>query len=203
MKDAALKTWFPKSIFEVSNLLEESEFINVKHNIEHQLKNQTHRTGMLNVDSTHSTSNFVFEKEFDLLRQKLFEAVRAYAEILGYSEDQRNRLKFIHMWANESFKGDFNFPHNHGGSLFSGAFYLMSPKGSKITFYDDMNDMTVEPDIRNELNYSYTRYECKENCLLIFKSNLMHGNECQTDGRKIVLSFNVAIDPPAGKYWND
>jgi len=158
---------------------------------------------MLNVDSTHSTNNFVFNKEFDYLRKNIFEAVKSYAQALGYTEDQRNRLKFIHMWANESSKGDFNFPHNHAGSLFSGAFYVKAPTDSKITFYDNFNDMTVEPDEPTHLSHSYTRYNCVENSLLIFKSDLLHGNEKQEDGTKIVISFNIAIDPPVGKYYNE
>lgn len=203
MKDAVLKTWFAKSIFEVGNFLPTEEFNKVASAVQVELQKGSNRTGMLNVDSTHSTNNFVFNKEFDYLRKNVFEAVKSYAQALGYTKDQRDRLKFIHMWANESSKGDFNFPHNHGGSLFSGAFYIKAPTDSKITFYDNFNDMTVEPDEPNHLSHSYTRYNCVENSLLIFKSDLLHGNEKQEDGTKIVISFNVAIDPPVGKYYNE
>jgi uncharacterized protein (TIGR02466 family) len=193
-KTAEIKTWFPKSVFSVTNFLSSKELECLIKQTETQLALGTQKTTMLQVNSTHETNNFSKLTEFSFFKEKILEAVNAFAEALGYTEQQRKTMKFINMWANESHEGDFNFPHVHSGSQFSGAFYLMAPTDAKITFFNDITNTLVEPINYNELSYNWVKYDCIPNSLLLFKSDFLHGNEYQPPGRKIVISFNISME---------
>jgi uncharacterized protein (TIGR02466 family) len=184
-------SWFPKSILHSKNLLD-SEYLNT-------LKNQalsyidfdSQRTGMLNVDSTHSTNNIVNDEKFSKLFDAILVRTISFASLLGFSKDQVERLEYFNAWVNRAECGDFNFPHVHPGADFSGVFYLQSDKDCSITFYDNIYNGLEPPNEFNDLSYEYTRFQCLENSLLLFKSNLLHANEYQLGKEKISLSFNL------------
>jgi len=192
-RNAKIETWFPKSIFSSMNFLSNSELNNLIEQTEKQLTLGTKKTGMLQVNSTHQTNNFINLPEFDFFKEKILEAVNGFAEALGYTEKQRETMHFNNMWANESNEGSYLAPHVHAGSLFSGAFYLMAPPNAKITFFNEITNMLAEPLNENPLNFSLVKYDCIPNSLLLFKSDFVHGNEYQTAGRKIVISFNLSL----------
>jgi hypothetical protein len=97
------------------------------------------------------------------------------------------------MWINVSNEGDFNFPHVHGDSLISGAFYVLSTTGSTIRFFNDITNTMPKPKKPNELSFDYSDFECVENRLILFRSDFLHGNARQPAGEKIVVSFNIGM----------
>jgi uncharacterized protein (TIGR02466 family) len=102
-------------------------------------------------------------------------------------------LKISNMWANKSNTGDFVFPHIHTNSNFSGVFYIEAPEDSTITFYDNIYNMSPESKYLNVFNGKYTQYPCTVNSMLLFKSDLLHGNEKQPAGNKLAISFNIVF----------
>ena len=112
-----------------------------------------------------------------------------------------------HGWINVNEKGTLHFPHAHGGSTLSGAFYVKVPKPETrdsestskagfIEFLDPRNDVTSFANGINELSQSFSLknnllIEPKEGTLLIFPAWLKHwvypNNE---DEERISISFN-------------
>jgi len=196
MMNKKIKTWFPKTIFEAQSVLTDAEKRDFDYFLQNSVfskKDNTRRNRMLNVDSSHTVNNFVNAPEVSIFKSKILSLVKEYAQEIGYSQNQTDRLGFLNMWANVSAMGDYNFPHNHSGSQFSGVYYLSSTPTCDITFYDTLEKTLEEPEIYNNLSYRYVRYECVENSVLIFQSDLVHGNEYQQEGRKIAVSFNTGF----------
>ena len=190
----SLEAWFPKTIFRSENILSTEYLETIKTFTENLIKENSLRTNSLSVDSTHKTNNLIAYKEYDSLIQAILERITAYAESLGFcSKSQMSHLRITNMWANKSYGGDFNFPHVHPNSIFSGVFYVDAPPHAIITFYDNVYDMSIDPKEANMFSYRHTRYPCTPNSMLIFKSDFLHGNERQVPGSKIAISFNAII----------
>jgi len=194
MINTEIQTWFPKSVFQAENVLTNNQLKNLYNFLTPFFEKQSLRTGMLNVDSTHSMCNLNNYAEIQELKKEILFAVSNFALAMGYSEKQISTLSFINIWANRSYQGDFNFPHVHSGSQFSGVFYVCVPNNSTITFYNDMTRTLIEPENYNELSFNYVRYKCVKNSILVFQSNFLHGNEFQDEGEKIAVSFNLKMD---------
>lgn len=194
MDNTEIKKWFPKSIFQGENVLTMPQLQDLNRFLTPFLDNRSLRTGMLNVESLHSTINLVNYIEMNVLKKNIMFGVSSFAEALGYSEKQISTMDFINIWANRSYQGDFNFPHVHSGSQFSGVFYVCAPDNSTITFYNDITKNLKEPECYNELSFNYVRYSCITNSILIFQSDFLHGNEFQQGGEKIAVSFNIKMD---------
>jgi uncharacterized protein (TIGR02466 family) len=189
-----LQMWFPKMIFQADNVLNLDYLSHLKIVTEKIIDQQGLRTGALNVESTHQTDNLIHYPEFKILIDEIIERVKAFGESMGFcSSSQMKNLKIANMWANRSAVGDFNFPHVHPHSVFSGVFYIEAPTDSTITFYDNVYNMGPDPKEFNTFSYRHTRYLCAKNSLLLFKSDLLHGNEKQPAGNKIAISFNIVF----------
>lgn len=110
-------------------------------------------------------------------------------------------IKLDNMWININQKSNFNTSHIHAGSLFSGVFYVSTPKNcGKIVFknpnplhtcFISAEDITTY----NDFNSSKWSYEPKPNMILIFPSWTEHyvmPNESNED--RISISFNASIN---------
>lgn len=189
-----IETWFPKPIMCAKNILDTENFSYILNFTNNLMTKETMRFTDLNVDSTHRTCNFKDYTEFDILKKQILERALGFGEALGYgSFSQMKNLQIIDLWANKSAGNDFIFPHVHNNSDFSGVFYLESPKDSKITFYDRIDNMSLAPENNSDLNSNITKYPCVPNSMLLFKSNMIHANEKQPKGNKLVLSFNLKM----------
>jgi uncharacterized protein (TIGR02466 family) len=148
---------------------------------------------MLSVDSTHASGDKLHtDPEFKDLVDVIFKNAEIFLKELGYSEEFIKRIKIGNMWANVSGPGDFLYPHIHPNSLLSGAFYVKKAEDSKIKFFSDiLTSMIPEPSTINQLNYKFCEYTCDPGRLLIFKSDFLHGTGKQSEGEKIVISFNI------------
>ena len=100
-------------------------------------------------------------------------------------------LNYTKMWFNISHKGEFNIPHVHGNSIISGAYYVKSSKEHQITFFKNISNMMPPSETGTELGKIVEQIDCIPGRLVLFKSDLMHGNGAQKDGEKIVISFNL------------
>jgi len=113
-------------------------------------------------------------------------------------------------WININQKGSLHYPHTHGGSTFSGVFYVKVPVINKtnsnsinqpgfIEFLDPRNDVTSFardiPELTNSLAFSQKMMlEPKEGVLLIFPAWLKHWVYPNTDNEeRISISFNTAL----------
>jgi len=107
---------------------------------------------------------------------------------------------FIAEYWYNAYKGfQFQEPHEHGDSLFSGCYYLKfnKDKHCQTTFYNP--NFRIEFDkLKNNPYFCYTP-ECEEDDLIIFPSALMHStegiidkNECEE--LRITISFNIIND---------
>jgi uncharacterized protein (TIGR02466 family) len=187
---SAIVSIFPKTIYYVKDLLEDGldKLITVINDSDVEtLKGVT-----LSVNSTHTTFNQLHKiSEFEDLSNKILYHANLYGKLLGYSEKQLSELHIENMWFNRSGQGDFNFPHKHHGSMFSGAFYLQATKENRICFHN-FEDSNIIPENASDLQNIESWIQCIPNHLIIFKGDLIHSNPRQEGlGEKIVISFNI------------
>lgn len=184
-----IHSWFPKSVY-----IEEGLFTDQLPFFEKKIKElfdekEVIRGSMLNVNTIHPTYPWLHTlPEFSSLVKEIHSHAVIYLKALGYAHAE---FFISNMWANVSHKGDHLFPHIHGDSVISGAFYIKGDVLNKIKFFNMPDDMLPAPQEFNDLNYKYCEYDCLPGRLLMFKSNFMHGTESQLTDEKIVISFNI------------
>jgi uncharacterized protein (TIGR02466 family) len=195
MSNSYIHKWFPKVVHVTEGLLPENEVPLLDAAVKNIFRKHGYsNNGMLHVKSLHKTYNSLnTEPEFQLLANSIMSKAKEFATILGYDNKVTESFYFKNMWSNISGEGDFNFPHVHGESLISGAYYIAAPAGCKIRFFSTVQNMMLAPSSLNELNFEYCDYACIQNNLLLFKSDFLHGNERQEGGEKIVVSFNIGV----------
>ena len=184
---------FPKIVYCQQDLMLDK--IDYLHNTQHSLNLPCSKDSALSVNSSHKTFPTLHQLEpFKEFSDIVLDHARAYGKLLGYSDTQRNKFRFVNMWFNQSFKDDFNFPHLHNGSLISGVFYIKTVSKNKIVF-QNFSDQLIEPDDPTDLAWNMSWVDTEPGLLLLFKSNLIHSNPRQEDeSEKLIISFNVTMD---------
>jgi uncharacterized protein (TIGR02466 family) len=182
-----IHTWFPKSIYDVKNILLDrltTYELAIKNIItEHNSK----RDSTLAVDSTHLTNDKLHENiVFKELVDEIYTNTQAYARALGYSDSLIESLHVNNMWANISHKNDFIFPHVHPGAIFSGAYYIKKYTNSKIRFHNNIHRVMPPPLIYNELNYELCEYDCDPGRMLIWMSDFCIAQENNPKEKKLL-----------------
>jgi uncharacterized protein (TIGR02466 family) len=153
-------------------------------------KKGTRSSDFLTVKSSFSIYDKMYEDEnFKALAKEIKKHCLDYLNELGLEHISPD-LNFMSMWFNISHKGDFNIPHVHGNSIISGAYYVKSSKEHQITFFKNISNMMPPSAPDKELGKMIELVDCLPGRLVLFKSDLMHGNACQSDGEKIVISFS-------------
>jgi uncharacterized protein (TIGR02466 family) len=125
-------------------------------------------------------------------------------KIIEFLEDCPDELKIrgtyilSEIWYNIYGKNNFQEPHTHGNSLFSGCYYLKLNKDvhHQTTFYNP--NFNLDYSKLEENPYFCFTPDCEEDDLIIFPSFLKHGTKgvkknCSNDLR-ITISFNI-INP--------
>jgi uncharacterized protein (TIGR02466 family) len=191
MHNKHLKFIFPQSLYIVDNLM-----VNKLKDFEENIKKIADEKGtnsceFLTVKSSFSIYDKMYNDEnFKELAIEIKKHCLNYLKELGldYMSDD---LNYVQMWFNISHQGDFNIPHVHGNSIISGAYYVKGSKEHQITFFKNISNMMppAVPDV--ELGKAIETIDCIPGRLILFKSDLMHGNGSQKDGEKIVISFNL------------
>jgi uncharacterized protein (TIGR02466 family) len=192
MSTYLIDSWFPKTIYYVDNILDNTQNL-YEDAISFLNEKGYKRFDDFYVDSTHSITDKLYEyKSFKGLKDIIDIHVENYKTELGLTV----KSKINNMWINKSGKGDYNFPHSHAGSLISGVFYIKSTTDNRIIFYNDEFLSGNNVVSSNQTSYSHTMcyYSCVEGRLMLWRSNLIHGNPIQkNNSEKIITSFNYDI----------
>jgi uncharacterized protein (TIGR02466 family) len=148
-----------------------------------------------NVLGWHSQGNL-----FDLEAVKPFQtlvdgAIAEVASAMGYGNI---RIRGANCWANVNPKYASNKIHDHANCLFSGVYYVKTPKDcGNLMFYDPRNARTFyKPLVSNFTAYTAdaVAHAAEAGLLLIFPSWLQHGVEPNlSDEERISISFNYVF----------
>jgi uncharacterized protein (TIGR02466 family) len=187
---SAIVSMFPRTVYYSKDILP-TEVVATLADALSTANIDTIKDTRLSVNSSHRTLNELHKvPEFKGIADAIMIHCKEYGKLLGYSDQQLGGLFVHNMWFNKSDKGDFNFPHNHPGSVFSGAFYLKTTPENKIFFHNF--DNRIIPDNTNDYQNAESWLQCTTGHLIIFQSDLIHSNPRQEEeGEKIVISFNI------------
>lgn len=187
-----IDTWFPKSVYSVTNfhLNNLSLYENEIQSIQNKSNFSKHED--FDVISSHNKIDILNNSVFLDLKNDILQHAKNYLIQLGLSENKTNNLKVLNSWYNVSNKNDSVDKHIHWGSYLSGAYYIKSDKDDIIYFHKE-DDMLEHQDNINDLSFNRVAYECREGVLLLFKSNLNHSTNKHKGNGKIVISFNINL----------
>lgn len=197
LKNASIQLLFPKPIYLVESALFDhlSAFEDEVHNIMNAIPNDcTNKSPALNVASSFLKNNSLHHNPvFQPLTDLALAGAKNFMKEMSYDQSIIDRCAFQIMWCNRSYGGDYLFPHNHGGAIIAGVFYVKAPIGSQITFFDDMKTTRQKQKIYNYLTWEEYNYNCLPGTMLLFRNDQLHGNTCQPNGEKIAISFNIGL----------
>ena len=146
-----------------------------------------------NVNGWHSTSDMADYPEYKELVNILFQAQRDI-----YKEEHLDSEPFLgNMWANINPPGGYNRPHMHPNSLWSGVYYIKTPKNCGHLKVEDPKsvDLMYMPRRKDGPLESYlwreVHFEPIAGRLIMFPSWLNHCvDPNQSDDIRISVSFN-------------
>ena len=146
-----------------------------------------------NAGGWHSSTDMNQKEEYNQLTRELF---NMQEEI--YQKENLNRKPVCgNMWANINYPGCYNRPHIHPNSLFSGVYFIKTPKNSgNLMVYDPRPgvQMTMPNRKEGKLSPEFWRevhYEPKAGKCIMFPSWLWHEvKPNQSNNTRISVSFN-------------
>lgn len=193
MKDA--KALFPRYVLCRDGICSENLDVFKSHLIDNYKGKSTYRDDFLNVDTTHRDIDLNLKNDpvFTPLIQEIKAQAFEFACFLGYGFDQAFMFEITNMWVNFSGENDFNWPHIHPGSILSGAYYVENENDTNyITFFDHYSAVDFPINSMSGIDTSKQDFACTKGRMLLFKSDLPHGNTPQKgQGQKITISFNI------------
>jgi uncharacterized protein (TIGR02466 family) len=103
--------------------------------------------------------------------------------------------KMSALWINFNYQGSYNIEHIHGGSIFSGTFYVKSNSESGKILFSDNSDRRFINQSFTELNNRYTFekvwYPNTPGKVIIFPSWVQHSVEQNmSNEERISIAFN-------------
>jgi|TARA_R100001509_G_scaffold164600_1_gene142834 uncharacterized protein (TIGR02466 family) len=106
--------------------------------------------------------------------------------------------KVLNCWLNVNKKNNWNIPHVHHDSHYSGTYYLDVPDDSgNLTFFREFSYSFVKPNIKGfEHNDFAETFDVvpKKNMIVLFPSNLLHMvNPNSSHLSRTSLSFNIGL----------
>ena len=146
-----------------------------------------------NAGGWHSTTDMNRKEEYNPLTKELF---NMQEEI--YQKEHLNRKPVLgNMWANINYPKCFNRPHIHPNSLFSGVYFVKTPKNSgNLMVYDPRPGVQMampnreEGKLPSEL-WREVHYEPIAGRCIMFPSWLWHEvKENKSNDIRISVSFN-------------
>tara|TARA_R110002012_G_scaffold249498_1_gene427087 strand:+ start:1487 stop:2077 length:591 start_codon:yes stop_codon:yes gene_type:complete len=146
-----------------------------------------------NVNGWHSTTDMHEKPEYKHLVEELYIA----QEEIYKDECLDNSPHLGNMWCNINYKGGFNKAHIHPNSLWSGVYYVKTPKNCGTLKIEDpkSSSLMVRPrkTTQQEPQYLWTEvhFEAQAGRLIMFPSWLNHMVEInQSEEPRISISFN-------------
>ena len=113
------------------------------------------------------------------------------------SIDERFALRVSSMWLNINGKGNYNTPHIHGNTFFSGVYYVKTHEGcGQIQFHEPSNIREYHSPPYSKLtprNCFVHQCAVEAGRLCIFPAYLPHEvTENTVDEERISIAFNIA-----------
>ena len=155
------------------------------YDLKNKNKRGIHRS---NKGGWHSQDFFVYQQSATEL-QDISKIVSNF-----YSEKilkNKKHVKVSTIWANVNNKDNYNGPHAHGGSHYSGCYYVKVPKNSSNLYFIDRGTSLTPP--FNQFRNIYDEIEIKpeEGVLYLWTGELGHRvGKNETDEDRISISFN-------------
>ena len=146
-----------------------------------------------NAGGWHSSTDMNRKEEYNPLTRELF---NMQEEI--YQKEKLSRKPVCgNMWANINGPGNFNRPHIHPNSLFSGVYWIKTPqKSGNLMVYDPRPGVQLTMPNRKEGKWSpelwrEVHYEPKAGRCIMFPSWLWHEVKSnESNDTRISVSFN-------------
>ncbi len=109
------------------------------------------------------------------------------------------KITMKNLWINQNNKNNFNTPHIHQLSNFSGVYYVeVSDKNGELIFFrgDKSNQiLEIQSFIKDKDFYEEYHVKPLKNQLIIFPSHLMHMVKPHFEEKpRISVSFNITIE---------
>ena len=146
-----------------------------------------------NAGGWHSTTNMNKKEEYNPLTRELF----IMQEEIYQKEKLSRKPVCGNMWANINGPGNFNRPHLHPNSLFSGVYWIKTPqKSGNLMVYDPRPGVQLTMPNRKEGKWSpelwrEVHYEPKAGRCIMFPSWLWHEVKSnESNDTRISVSFN-------------
>ena len=146
-----------------------------------------------NAGGWHSTTNMNKKEEYNPLTRELF----IMQEEIYQKEKLSRKPVCGNMWANINGPGNFNRPHIHPNSLFSGVYWIKTPqKSGNLMVYDPRPGVQMTMPNRKEGKWSpelwrEVHYEPKAGRCIMFPSWLWHEVKSnESNDTRISVSFN-------------
>ena len=146
-----------------------------------------------NAGGWHSTTDMNKKEEYNPLTKELF---NMQDEI--YQKEHLSLKPVLgNMWANINYPGNFNRPHFHPNSLFSGVYFIKTPqKSGNFMIYEprpgvqytmpNRKEVKLPPELWREVQYEPVAGRC-----IMFPSWLWHEvKPNQSNDIRISVSFN-------------
>ena len=146
-----------------------------------------------NAGGWHSTTEMNKKKEYNPLTTELF---NMQYEI--YEKEHLDRKPVLgNMWANINYPGNFNRPHIHPNSLFSGVYFVKTPqKSGNLMVYDPRPGIQMAMPSRKKgslppASWREVHYEPIAGRCIMFPAWLWHEvKENKSNNTRISISFN-------------
>ena len=183
---------FPTPVYiqEISNAVELNQYLEQKIL---QWSQQDKGVSKTNAGGWHSTTDMNQKKEYNVLTKELF----AMQDKIFKKELLTQKPGLGNMWANINYPGNFNRPHLHPNSLFSGVYWVKAPeKSGNLMLYEprpgvhttmpNRKEGKLPPELWREIHY-----QPKAGTAIMFPSWLWHEvKPNKSNDIRISVSFN-------------
>lgn len=140
--------------------------------------------------------NILVQPKFEEIRIWIEECVRDYLD--NVLELEYEEFFFTSSWVNIMGKGEQYLSHNHSNSIISGVLYLKSEPGHPPLVFNKYK-METGPFISLNEHYkkfnpntaTILKFPCKEDTMVIFNSNIIHGHAMnELESKRISIAWN-------------
>ena len=183
---------FPTPVYiqEISNAVELNQYLEQKIL---QWSQQDKGVSKTNAGGWHSTTDMNQKEEYNVLTKELF----AMQDKIFKKELLTQKPGLGNMWANINYPGNFNRPHLHPNSLFSGVYWVKAPeKSGNLMLYEprpgvhttmpNRKEGKLPPELWREIHY-----QPKAGTAIMFPAWLWHEvRPNQSNDIRISVSFN-------------
>ena len=123
--------------------------------------------------------------------KKCFEMIKE-----NFNLREKINFKLLNLWINKNKKHDFNIPHIHPRSNFSGVYYYQTTNDGHLIFIqDNTSSQNGNSDFFKDEEFNNKYYiKPEKNKIVLFPSGLMHMVEPHTEeNNRISVSFNIGL----------